>query len=410
MWKNYLTVAVRNLLRQKVYSLINIAGLAAGMACAVLILLWVQDELSYDRFHQNADQLYRVEQDQHYAEDTYHANVTPFPAGPAFEVEIPEIAVATRYSWNARVLLRCGDKVFFDPIRGVDPAFFRMFSFPFVRGDSQTALDAPHSLVLTESMAEKYFGDVNPLGKTVSINNQHVFTVTGVVENFPENSSLDFEVAVPFAFLRELGWWSDDWERSSITTFVQLRENAAVRDADEKLTALARSRGEDYSSTEFMLAPLTRIHLHSHSGFGRPMGDIQYVYIFSAIALFVLLTACINFMNLSTARSARRAREIGLRKVVGASRGSMVGQFLGESVLYACLALLVALPLVEFLLPVFNELSGKTIKLDFAYRIDLEWPIFLLAGGVALAVAWTTVGFQAVKAALTNPVEALRYE
>lgn len=197
MWSNYLTVAVRNLLRQKVYSLINIAGLAVGMACTILILLWVQVELSYDRFHENADVLYQVEADFHYDVGVDHENVTPFPAGPAFAAEIPEIAAAARYSWFSGLLFRYGDRAFFESdVQAVDPAFFRMFSFRFVKGKAETALEAPHSLVITESMAEKYFGDAEPIGKTVSLDNRHEFTVTGVIEDIPVNSSLQFAIAV----------------------------------------------------------------------------------------------------------------------------------------------------------------------------------------------------------------------
>ena len=402
MWKNYLKVAIRNLIRHKGYSAINIAGLAIGMACAILILLWVQDELSFDRFHENADVLYRVEENQHYSAGAYHVNVTPFPAGPAFKEGIPEVAEASRLTWAGGLLFRYGEKAFFEnDIRAVDPAFLRMFTFPLAQGDAETAFDDPHSLVLTREMAEKYFGADDPIGKVISVDNQYEFTVTGIVEKVPENSSLRFSILIPFAFQKERGWWHDHWGTNSIGTYVQLRPETSIRAVEEKMTAIQRSHLEK-STTDFVLAPLTEMHLHSYFGYGRPMGSIQYVYIFTALALFVLLIACINFMNLSTARSARRAREIGLRKVVGALRGNMIRQFLGESVLFACIGLLFAVPLVEFLLPFFNELAGKEIELDLIG----SWSLALV--GVALVTGLVAGSYPALFLSSFRPAEVLK--
>jgi putative ABC transport system permease protein len=403
MWRNYLKVAVRNLVRHRGYSAINISGLAVGMACAVLILLWVQDELSFDRFHKNAEALYRVEENQHYSAGAYHVNVTPFPAGPAFEEEIPEIVAACRYTWAGGLLFRYGEKAFFEnDIRAVDPAFLCMFTFPLAQGDRETALDDPHSLILTREMAEKYFGDEEPIGKVISVDNQYEFTVTGIVEKVPENSSLRFSVLIPFIFQKERGWWHDHWGTNSIGTYVQLRPGTSIQAVEEKMTAIQKSHLEE-STTDFVLAPLTEMHLHSYFGYGRPMGNVQYVYIFTALALFVLLIACINFMNLSTARSARRAREIGLRKVVGALRGNMIRQFLGESVLTACIALLFAVPLVEFLLPFFNELSGKDIALNLMGNRVLP-----LLVGVALVTGLVAGSYPALFLSSFRPAVVLK--
>jgi len=404
MLKNYLKVAVRNLLRHRGYSAINIAGLAAGMACAILILLWVQDELSYDRFHEKADVLYRVEENQYYSAGAYHVNVTPFPAGPAFKAEIPEVVDAARYTWGGKWLVRRGEKAFFETkLRAVDPSFFAMFSFPLTKGDAETAFDDIHSMVLTERMAEKYFGDEDPIGQVVTMNNEFEFTVTGIIEEPPKNSSLTFGILLPFPLLKEVGYWSEHWGNNSITTFVQLREDASVQTVNEKMTALLRKYNEG-STTDFVLAPVTGLHLHSYFGYGRSLGNVQYVYIFSAIALFVLLIACINFMNLSTARSAKRAKEIGLRKVVGALRGHMVGQFLGESILFAFIALLIAVPAVEFLLPLFNELAGKEIALDFIGN----WTLFLGLIVVALATGLVAGSYPALFLSSFRPAAVLK--
>ena len=404
MLRNYLKVAVRSLLRYRGYSAINIAGLAAGMACAVLILLWVRDELSYDRFHRDPDSLYQVQENQHYSAGVYHVNVTPYPAGPAFAAGIPEVLEMSRYSSTGGLLLRRGDKAFYeDDVRAVDPALLRMFTFPLARGDAETALDDPHSLVLTPSVARKYFGDMDPVGKVISVNNQHAFTVTGVLEEIPLNSSLRFAVLVPMEFHRERGQYSDNWGNNSIGTYIRLQEGASITAVEEKMTSMMREHNPE-SSTEFVLAPLIDKHLHSYFGFGPPRGDIQNVYLFGALAGFVLLIACINFMNLSTARSARRAREIGLRKVVGALRGQMARQFLGESVLVSGIALLGAVPLVQLLLPSFNELAGKEIALDPA----AEWSILALLVGVALVTGLVAGSYPALFLSSFRPVAVLK--
>jgi len=404
MLRNYLKVAVRSLLRHRGYSAINIAGLAAGMACAVLILLWVRDELSFDRFHRDADSLYQVQENQHYSAGVYHVNVTPYPAGPAFAAGIPEVVEMSRYSWTGGLLLRHGDKAFYeDDVRAVDPAFLQMFTFPLASGRTETALDDPHSLVLTEAVARKYFGDVDPVGEVVSVNNQYAFTVTGVLEEIPLNSSLRFSILVPMEFHRERGQYSDNWGNNSIGTYVRLQEGVSIAAVEETMTSMLREHNPE-STTDFVLAPLIDKHLHSHFGFGPPRGDIQYVYLFAALAGFVLLIACINFMNLSTARSAQRAREIGLRKVVGALRGQMARQFMGESVLVSGIALLAAVPLVQLLLPPFNDLAGKEIALDPAG----DWSVLALLVGVALVTGLVAGSYPALFLSSFRPVAVLK--
>ncbi|MCH7673734.1 ABC transporter permease [candidate division KSB1 bacterium] len=361
MFKNYIKTAIRNILGQKTYSLINIAGLSLGMACSILIMLWVQDELNYDRFHKNADSIYRVVEDQYYSDGTYHVTVTPFPVGPAFKEELPEVIDAARLCWNVGFLMRYGDKAFFETgIRPVDPSFLDMFTFPFVRGDAATAFENTRSIVITEEMAQKYFGNDDPMGKIFSANNKYDFVVTGVMTDVPPNSSLEFDMLIPFEFTKELGWYNERWGSNSIQTYVQVEESSDITAVNKKMTEIVHSHNEE-STTDFLLAPLVDMHLHSYWGYGHEMGNIQYVYIFGVVALFVLLLACINFMNLSTARSANRAKEIGLRKVCGALRSSIAGQFLGESILMAFAALVFAILLVSNLLPLFNHISGKEI-------------------------------------------------
>jgi putative ABC transport system permease protein len=386
MFKNYFKVAWRNIVRHKGYSFLNIIGLAVGMACAMFILFWVQDELSFDRFHASARTLYRVEQDQTTGQGKFHVNVTPFPLGPAMKAEIPEIKEATRAARPGDLLVRYGENAFFESrVIAVDPQIFQMFTFPLLKGDPATALNRPGSLVISEDMAKKYFAGTEPMGKNVTINNTHAFTVTAVMKNVPRNSSLIFDMLVPFDFVKTLGQYNDSMGQNDIVTFVQLHSQSNAVTAGEKITKLVtsrlvaeigndaelqkqmqsdpalRKRFENYRGPDFTLMPLVDLNLFAYFGFSRNNMGIQYIYIFSSIALFILLIACINFMNLATARSANRAKEVGLRKVVGAQRQGLISQFYGESILTAFLAGVVAFVLVLILLPMFNTLSGKTL-------------------------------------------------
>jgi putative ABC transport system permease protein len=394
---SYLKTAWRKMKRQKGYALINVSGLAVGLACALFILLWVQDETSYDRFHANAPALFRVEQDQSGGQGIFHVNVSQYPMGPAIQAGIPEIKRAIRYQPAVGLLVRYDDKVFFENrVRAVDPAFLEAFTFPLLRGDRDKALSDPRSIVLSEDMAVKYFGSEDPLGKTLVVNNSHSLAVTGIAKRAPANSTIGFDMLVPFEFLRSLGFDIDRWGTNSIVTWVELHDPRAASVVGEKITkfiadtffeslrgnpeALTRARAGQMP--RYMLMPLTDIRLKAVFGFGQTVGTIQSVRSFSAIALLVLLIACINFMNLSTARAAGRAKEVGLRKVAGALRRNIVSQFYGESGLTTVLALLAALVIVAAFRPAFNTLAGKEIQLG-----ALLAPPFLL--GMAAAVAVT---------------------
>ncbi len=366
MIKNFIKIALRNIKKHKGYSFINITGLAIGMACCLLITIWVLDELSYDRFHQNAENLYRVEENQDYSGREYHVNVTPYPLAPALKDEIPEIEEATRYVWAGGKLLRYKDMAFFENnIRSVDPSFLKMFAFPLSHGTMETALDSPYSLVISQEMKKKYFGADDPLGQTITVNNQYEFTVTGVLETLPHNSILQFDFLIPYEFLTVTKATNPSFGANSILTFVRIQDNATEFQVNDKIREFIKARNPQ-SSTTLLLMPFTRIHLHAYFGWDRDPGAIQYVYIFSIIAMFVLLIACINFMNLSTARSANRAKEVGLRKVVGAQKHHLIRQFYGESVVYAFIALVFAIILVSILLPVFSRLAGKELTWSVA--------------------------------------------
>jgi ABC-type antimicrobial peptide transport system permease subunit len=377
MFWSYVKIAWRNIKRYKGYSFINIIGLATGLACCILILLWVQDELNHDRFHVNLNDLYRINAEFHKTEPVTHYWPVCAPLAPALKEEYPEIARAARFTRLRRgQQVKYGDKNFLEPqICLTDPDFFVMFTFPFLEGDPRTALSHPDSIVLTKSASAKYFGDENPVGKVLNINNKYDFTVAGVLKDIPENSTIQFDYLIPFIRIEdfETAWAVlDNWSLSGFATYIQLEKTASPTVLENKIAHYLQKHVPE-SKDVIYLQSFEDIHLHSsHIQFAiEGQGDISYVYIFSLVALFVLIIASINFMNLATAKSSNRAKEIGLRKVVGAKRVQLVRQFFFESVGMAFLSLILAVVLVELFLPVFAKLSGKTLVLDFSSHIHV---------------------------------------
>jgi len=387
MLSNYLKVAVRNLWRHKFYSLINVTGLAVGMAVCLMIVLWVRHELSYDRHHEHAAQIYRIALDGQTPEGDLKAPATQGALAPALRNEVPEVVAAARFFFSEN-LVSYEDRSFYEKrCYWTDPEVFEVFTLPFVQGDPETALDAPNSVVLTEETARRYFGTEDPLGRTIRVDNATDYVVTGVLRELPGN------VHFKFGFLGSLSTLKVDqqdpqayWINHTYAAYLRLQEGTDPSLVEGKIDEIVeRQIGEMLKMVgarfSYFLQPLTDIHLHSHlSGELEPNSHIAYVYVFSAIAAFILLIACINFMNLATARSAGRAREVGVRKVVGAGREQLVGQFLGESTLVCLLALVGTLMLIEVLLPFFNELAGKSLDLNYGQ----EWT--LLAGLVGMAL------------------------
>lgn len=406
MFRNYILTAIRNFRRHLSISFINILGLSLGLACTMFIYLWVTHELSFDRFHRNASRIYRVEEDQHYSNGVYHVTVTPWPSGPVWKEKIPEIEKTCRVAYTGTLLFSRGEKAFYENnVQAADSTFFTIFSFPLLKGDPSTALTDPRSVVLSEDMATKYFGKEDPIGRELKVNNKEIFTVTGVMKKMPSNSSFQLDMVIAFDFMKQSAWYSDNWGNNSIFTYVLLKKNADPGPVNLKLTREVRSHNPQ-SATDFLLVPFTRIHLFTYFGYDhRPYGVIM-VYIFSTIALLVLIIACINFMNLSTARSASRAKEIGLRKVTGAHRSNLVIQFFTESLLMSLIAMVIALVLVTVLLVPFNTISGKTFT-----EADLARPFFL---GSALVISILTGLFAGVYPSLVlsafEPVKTLKGE
>ncbi len=360
MIKNFFKIAFRNISRHKVFTFINVTGLAIGLAASLLILLWVQDELSFEKFNVNGSDIYRVEEDQFYSGRRYHVTVTPHPSGPEWMQKIPEIKEQTRYFRLPRTLFRYNDKVFFESsVVAADSGILRMFTFPVITGDPLTALSSPNSIVLTEKLAGKYFGDENPIGKALTLENNIQFLVSAVVKDPPRNSMFQFDALIPYSFLKTMGMIDDNWGSNSIFTFVMVQKGADRDAVNKKLTDVVLDHNPE-TTTKFSLFPLFDIHLHGQFGFYETNGPVIALTIFSLIAVFIILIACINFINLSTAKASSRGKEIGIKKVAGADRSSMIIQFLLESLLLVALAMLIAIVLVGLSLNIFNTVSGKS--------------------------------------------------
>lgn len=373
MLKNYVLTAFRSYWKQKGFTLLNLTGLTIGLVTSMLIMLWVVDELNYDGFHKNGKQLYRVMENQTYSGDIYTFPATPGPLAEALKAEIPEITHATRSNWQSQKQFTVGDKIIKESGFYVDPDFLTIFTFPLVAGDSKTALDDRYAIVITEALADKYFGSAQEaMGKAIRIDNKKDYTVTGVFQNIPANSTMDFGFLIPFDGYYQENEWLKEWGNNGILTYVMLDEHASAEAVNEKIRDFVKNRVED-SSVDLFLQPFSESYLYSNFENGKQAGGrIVFVRLFMIVAGFIMLIACINFMNLVTARSSQRAKEVGVRKVIGAEKRWLVGQFLAESVMLVSIATLLAILMVELLLPWFNQLTAKQIVIPFAN------PVFLL--------------------------------
>ncbi len=404
MLKNYLTIAFRNLNRQKIYSLINISGLALGMAAFLIIAVWVWHEFSFDRFHEHAGRIYRVAEKRHFPNQVQLSNRTPGPLSAALKENFPEIKSVARVAWTGERVLRYQNQVnYVNGILTVDPDFLRIFTFPMVVGDSAKALDDPYSVVVTESAAAKYFGNEDPLGKVLNLDNRFDLTVTAVVKDVPENSHLQFGMLVPFEMVERLGWDIRNWGFSMALTYLHLGDQVDVQAFEEKIAGMVKKYDEK-TNIELFLQPLTRIYLFTNIVNPDAQGRIQYILIFSLVGILILFMACVNFMNLTTARSEYRAKEIGMRKVVGATRKHLVRQFLAEAVFLAFTALLITAPLIQLFLPVFNKITGESFSMSNFATI---W-ILLFVIGITLLVGLFSGSYPALVLSSFKPVKVLQ--
>lgn len=436
MLKNYLTIAWRNIVRHKTNSIINIAGLATGIACVILISLYVRDEMQFDRFLHHSDRIYQVNLDAVMAgEASYNSNTAP-PVGAALKNAFPEIETYTRFyaygmdnqvisnDENSRVHNHFTEK----KLLAVDSNFLQVFDYPILDGNAANCLLLPHSIVLTESTAKKYFGNENAMGKNLELDAYHEpFTVTAILKDVPAQSTIQFDLLIPIAScppVKRFGW---SWVWRLMNTYVMLNKNtprdeAGIKKLESKFPAMVRVQaasafkriGQPFDEFlkkggkwDFHLMPLTRVHLYS-ANIGSPflttLGDIKYVYIFSAIALFIIVLACVNFMNLSTAQSATRAKEVGVRKVLGSQKKQLIRQFLSEALLYSFLSCLFALLLVFLVLPVFNNIAGKSLSFDIIFRSGI-WIFILLLTIVTGLLAGSYPAFYLTS---FNPIVVLK--
>lgn len=395
MLKNYLKVTWRNLRNHKVYSIINIMGLAVGMTCCILILLWVKDELGFDRFHEKYNDIYYTIPEM---EGTrYYSN--PLALAPLLTEKYPEIVRSARFA-SRTWLTKSGDKLFNERGALVDEDFLKIFSFPLLLGSPDTALAGRNCIVITERTAAKYFGSEDPIGKSLLINNSLELIVTGVLENVPANSHLQFDFLAPISLQggREQTSWS--WE---VRTYLLLQKNTAWKEFGQRISGFVNEHDKRTDQEVILhLHPLSQIHLYATNG----TDPIIYIYIFLTIAFAIMIIACINFVNLTTARSNKRAKEIGLRKVVGAEKAHIIRQFMGESTVMSLLALLLAVCLVYLLLPAFNGLADKQLSLDIGGGVKT---VFVLVG-ISLLTGLLSGSYPALLLSSYRPTTTLKGE
>jgi putative ABC transport system permease protein len=388
MFSNYFKTAIRSLWKNKTYSFLNILGLSIGIACAGLIFLWVEDEWSFDAVHLKKDRLYAVRENQHYDKGMFTHWSTPGLLGPAIRSEIPGIANTCRKSEGTTSLLfSFGERSFYAGGFYAEPSLFDMFTLPFVEGNSKTAFSQFYSLVITQKAAKKFFGEEkNVIGRTVRMDNKQDYQVTGVVKDVPANSSLQFEWIAPFQIYFQESSWLHKWENNSLTTYVELAPGASVTAINARLLDYIQKKVPNSISHLFLFS-LNDWHLYDSFENGKQTGGgrIEYVHLFSVIGWIVLLIACINFMNLATARSEKRAREVGVRKVLGAYKSGLIVQFIGEALFMALLAAVAAVLIIALVLPAFNLLVQKELSLglDNPHRIGVLLLITSTSGIVA---------------------------
>lgn len=366
MLKNYFKIAWRNIARSKGYALINIAGLGIGMAASILILIWVQFEVSVDRFYKNSDRIYAVWKNTTMQGEVATWDYTPSPYAPTLKDEYPEVEETARITEWDPVILAAGENKFYENATFTDAGFFRMFDFKVLEGNPVEALIGTDQIILTESVAKKLFGESSALGETVEVERQMDFEVGAVIEDLPSNTAFPFTAFLPMKKLEDQGWLDDYWGNNSMRTFVLLREGADLAVFNEKYQDFTKRHDDTEENTSDFLFPVSDLHLYSKFENGKSVGGkIELIRMFSAVSVIVLIIAGINFVNLNTAQSEKRSKEVGIRKISGAGKGMLIGQFLAESTLIAFFAYLVALVIVSLSIPWFGNLIGRELVSPF---------------------------------------------
>jgi len=395
---NFLKIAIRNIFKNKTISLINIIGLAIGITCCILLLLWVNDELSFENFHENADNIYCINKKYQMGTEVSYNPSTPFPLANASKTNFAQTKDATKL-YRRQILLKYEDNVFTERrVAYTDSSFFNIFSFQFIKGTKDNIFSNPNSIVITEAIQQKYFASTDPIGKILTIDNRRDYTVAGIIKNIPTNSDLRFDMFVSIS-QEENQRNENDWGSHWLRTFILLNENTNKEEVEADLSALIKERLPE-EKIALVLQPLKDIHLYAANGEPQSM---RYVYFFSVIAFFIMAIACINYINLSTARSVKRFRESGIYKVMGANRFHISGQFLIESILYIFISLIVAAILTEFARPIFNEITGKNLIVDFSdFKVIIYLIVFALITGIVSGL------YPAIMLSASQPASVLK--
>ncbi len=416
MIKNYLKTALRNLLRQKSYSIINIGGLAIGMSVCILILSYVFFELSYDKFHEKSDQIYRVGVDALIGGNTMNLAVTSAPMGVALREDYPEVIANTRFTYGGGQEFNVGEKKFIqEGILYADSSFLEIFSFKLLQGDRAEVLLNPNSIVLTETTAKKFFGENNVVGEVIRINDATSYKVTGVMEDVPPNSQIQFELIVSMDINdpNSIFYRQNNWGNIGMYSYIMLEKNADYLKLEEKFDEFKVRHTQQLIDMgvhfDLFLQPIADIHLYSDlEQENDNSGDITYVYLFSAIAIFILFIACINYMNLASARSFKRAKEVGMRKIHGADRPQLIRQFLGESILFSVIAFIISLQIVQITMPMFNDLVYQHNSSQSLFSNKLAIIGFFVA--ITFIVGILAGSYPAFYMSSFSPISALKGE
>lgn len=405
MFRNFIKVTFRNLLKYKTFSAVNLLGLSVGLGCFLLIGLWINDETSYDKFHEFAPRIYRVMENQTYSNGEIATQAeAPGLLGEALKNEVPELVYVSSMDWWTNTLISYDNQSVKEEGRYVGEDFLKMFSFPLLKGNKETALCRPNTIVISQRLANKLFPGAEPVGKLLRVANFSDYEVTGVMADIPSNTVFKFDFLLPYKDFIQRNAWAQQWNNNGLHTYVMLNENADVQSVNQKIKNIVRLHG-DQDNVDLFLQPLTDIYLKTDfkNGVYQGGGRMEYVRLFGIIGLLILLLACINFMNLSTARAAARAREVGVRKVVGAGKRTLMAQFNGEALIVCLLATAIAILAIEAALPTFNEFTGKMIRLP--YDDPGAW---LTLGGIVALTSLLAGTYPAFVLSAFRPVAVLK--
>lgn len=409
MLRNYFKIAFRSLIKNPAYSFINIGGLAIGLASSILILLWVVHEYSYDRFHTKYSSIYKLYQSQQWAQGIGTGNAMPYPMKDAIMSKSSQIKHVVITNWGEGNMLQVGDKRLNKLGRSVSEDFLKVFTFNMTKGNPATALVEPNSIVLTQSTAEAFFGDQDPINQIIKVDNEWEMKVTGVIDDVRgKPTEFLFDYLLPFSHYEASQMWvhnaRNNWNNNSFPMYVQLQPGATEAEVNNSIHDLIKENNEKAPTAVLFLHPMSKWRLFSNFENGKISGGlIEYVQLFTAIAVFVLIIACINFMNLATARSEGRAREVGIRKSVGSRRKELIAQFLGESILVTSIAMLIAIVIVELVLPAYNQMVNKTIIIDYGNPV-----VWIVGVGLVLVLGIISGSYPAFYLSSFQPVKVLK--